>query len=215
VRASGGDGKLELWLRFTLLTAVGTGLGEALQDGFALIAAQSLPAPSTPAQQSMMGVVLVVLGAVEGATLGTAQWFALLPSFERLRPLDWILRTSLLSGLAWFLISVLERAEPAGVARLELASAGTLGGLLLGLALGVAQARVLSRAAVSPVPWMSASVAGWSLGAGVAAITLRGAGAVAESAPGFAEHVARGVIAGGIAGGVGGLALVLFAVAPE
>lgn len=202
------DGTL-LWLRFTVLTGAGAGAAELLQEFYAHIAARALPAASVSTSAWVSASVSFVLGSLAGATLGTAQWIALHRNFEKISPLSWIGRSTLMMALAWLVLAPMRDLGPTALPRVELASLGAVGGVVVGLALGVSQMRALRGSMPWPLPWTSTCVLAWSLGASVTA-ALRGDPSLEAPTRNVALHLAEGLLGGGLAGGASGLVLVLF-----
>lgn len=120
-----------------------------------------------------IGLSLLV-GAVEGACLGTGQWHVLRRVLPEVRAGAWIMATATGGALAWILgMSAGPRVHPIspGATALVLVASG----LLLGGVLGGAQALVLRRRRGLAQAWVLASAMGWMFGllfayAGVAAL---------------------------------------------
>src|SRR5690349_17315647 len=79
----------KLWLRWTVITAVGELLGFSAPA--LVMAAGTVGRWSDTAQT----VAAVLVGAVEGVVLGAAQWLALCHALPRISRRGWVLATAL------------------------------------------------------------------------------------------------------------------------
>jgi hypothetical protein len=193
--------------------------GELLGIGFAAggtVAALSFGGEPT-SWEARFGFWLlsVLLGCVEGASIGAAQWLILRERLPRLTARSWVVATVLVAAAAWALgmlpstfapvsTSGGELVEPPLMAVLGLAAAG---GLVGGLAFGGAQWLVLRRHVDNAGVWVLANAASWTL----AMVWIFLAATAPDATTPAALVVAGGVVAGAAAGatvGVGtGLAL--------
>jgi len=193
-----------LWSRWVVANAVGEalGLGTTALVGLALFAAYG-EATGTLATLAVALAAILAGTAIEGVTVGTAQWLVLR------RPLPGIAWT--LGMLPSTLLALGQEpgeataTEPSALAVYALAF---LMGLVLGPILGCAQWLVLRRHLPRAGLWMPAHALAWAFGmvlvfAVVSAVVDRGLG------PGTIALAILGLAAtGAVVGGVHGLALV-------
>ncbi|MFN8511156.1 MAG: hypothetical protein U0841_00875 [Chloroflexia bacterium] len=213
------DGSGPLWSRWVAANAVGETLG---LGGTALVAAALFPALGEgsgllPAL-AVAAVAIAAGTAIEGLTVGTAQWLVLRQPLPGIAWRTWAGATALGAGVAWTcgmlpstLMSIGEdagqgaAAEPNALVVYALAFAM---GLLLGPVLGFAQWLVLRRHVTGAGLWMPANALAWAFGmvlvfAGVSALFDHGI------SPGSIILATLSLAAtGAVVGGIHGLALV-------
>lgn len=164
------------WIGATVV-AEAIGFAAAMAIGRGVYAAIGGEPTGLAGEALTIGLSLLV-GAVEGACLGTGQWRVLRRVLPEVRAGVWILATATGGALAWVLgMSAgprLHPVSPGGTALVLVAS-----GLLLGGVLGGAQALALRHRRRLACAWVLASAIGWMLGllfayAGVAALPDEG-----------------------------------------
>lgn len=163
-----------IWLAWIGANAVGEllGLGFVFAGGFALFALVGEPTTAAAA----LGLVgaAALLGAVEGAVVGTAQAFVLRPLFPRMARRAWVAATVVGAVVTWLLGMIPSTlgsfqsspAEgpppepPSWLVPLLAAALGAVGGLLL----AAAQGWVLRRHARGAGWWLLANALAWAVG---------------------------------------------------
>lgn len=123
------------------------------------------PTPSGTAAAWALAVV-VAGGLVEGLALGLLQGRVLRGWLVTFRHVRWVVVTVLVAGLGWAIASapsVLSGDEAGPEPSRALVLLGAAGiGIVMGLALGGAQALVLRGAVARPGRWVAASALGWT-----------------------------------------------------
>lgn len=172
--------------------------------GMAAAAGAARAATALPADRTVLAWGLVVAGGlVEGTALGAAQSAALRPDVPHLRRRQWVLVTVAVAGLGWAAVSapaVLggDDGSGAGPAPVVVALGAAGLGLLMGAALGAAQAGALRGVVARPWRWVGVSAAAW-----MPAMVVIFAGATAAPASwSDAAVVALGAGTGALAGAV-------------
>lgn len=103
---------------------------------------------------SGLAFFMPIVGAIEGAVLGSFQAWALG------RDRKWVGVTSLAIGAAWLVGAIASAFEPRASSTLLILGVALLFGLLVGALVGFAQARVAN----ASHRWVVANVAAWSTG---------------------------------------------------
>jgi hypothetical protein len=213
-----------LWGRWVLATAAGEllGLGTTALLGAGLVLTLGLGEGLGP---TLTVAAAMILGgmAVEGATVGVAQWLVLRGPLPRLGWRPWVLATAIGAGAAWALgmipstaMSLLAdgaagtggasgpAAEPSGLLFYGLVA---LMGLVLGPVLGLPQWLVLRRYVALAGWWMPAQSAARALGMIVIFLGTNAIGPEGLTLGVVALLLAALAVAGAVVGAVHGLAL--------
>lgn len=187
--ARGGAG---LWVGWMLATAAGMALGFIP------------PLLLAPGVDLWLFRILVPLWA--GFLVGLFQWAVLRGYLTH--SADWIIN----GGAGWAV------AFSLGLLVIQVLSGsvvGTiLGYILFGIIVGMIQWPVLRREIPSAIPWVLASVVGWSLGALISQLVL-GAVATGDVPTPLLSTAVSSIVTGLVAGGVTGLALIWITRQPE
>jgi len=165
------------------------------------MAASAAAARAADGRSAAPALALLVLGGlVEGAALGLLQARALAPLVDRGRRRAWALVTVLVAGLGWAAgsaASILAGDDSGGAPPFGLVLLGAaMLGLVMGAALGAAQAAVLRQVVRHPQRWVAASAAGWAV---AMPIIFAGATSAGRSWPWLAV-VVYGALTGALAG---------------
>jgi hypothetical protein len=191
-------------LRWTGFCAAAEAIGMAASAAAARIADTVVGGAPTTSVALIALAIIVAGGLVEGVALGVAQ-AAGLAAWLTGRRGRWILVTVLVAGLGWAAASApavlsddADGAEPALVTVLA-ATAGL--GLVMGAALGAAQALVLRGRVPHPWRWTVGSALGWTV---AMPVVFLGAGLTGAQWP-LVAVVAAGAVTGLAAGGAFGL----------
>lgn len=152
--------------RWTVLCAVAEGIGMTAAAAAAKTGQSLVGEPSGGRDAAVVLGLVVAGGLVEGLALGVAQASGLASWLTHRRRVGWVLTTLAVAGVGWAAASapsVLE--EPGGTGpSFLLVVLGAMGiGLLMGAALGAAQALVLRGVVPHPWLWVSANVTAWVL----------------------------------------------------
>lgn len=205
------------WVRWVLANGLGELVGLGLvAAGTWLFAVDALESGQTVPTLTAAAFV-VVLGAVEGAVVGIAQW-SVLKLRVRVAPGSWIGATAIGAIIAWLLGMVPSTlvalgapnevaAPPEPSMGLILAMAGMMG-LVLGVILALPQWLVLRRALPDAGWWIPANSAAWLVGMPV---IFLGVGLLGEdSAAGTVVAVVAATLglAGSLVGAVHGMVLI-------
>jgi hypothetical protein len=179
-----------LWLRWTIGSALGGGVGLALGLTAAIA---GVAAASTAGAILALGLG----GALIGAILAAAQWVSV---GDRVR-LDW--RWVAVTALGWALgmpvgVAIGLLAPPAPSLALSLVPMGVVSGLLV----GTGQWLLLRRHGLSPVQWIGSSVGAYVASHGVGGLALAAGPTIAGAEP--VGWLVGSALAGLLSGLVGG-----------
>ncbi len=192
---------------WTAAIAVGEAVGLASAAGVSRAVSSWSAEPGLRGSVGLALLLVVGAGLVEGLALGSAQGWVLGRWLPRLRRARFVVVTTLVAGLGWAAgaaPALLGPDQPdAGGPSVALLVLGAIGvGLVMGTALGLAQAWALRPAVRHAAAWVVASTLAWPV---VMVVVLVGA-----SLPGqdwaWSTVVATGAATGALAGGVLGLA---------
>ena len=207
-----------LWLRWVAANAAGEFVGLGLLSLVAILVVSVVVGdPSGLSFDVGFAVLLVALGTLEGAVVGTFQWTVLRRRLPSVASRDWVGATAIGAFVAWALGMAPSTLQFGGVAPagmpvdpggpLLVALAAAMGAVL-GLVLAGPQWFVLRRHVNRAWWWFPANAAGWAVGMPV---VFLGVGAAAEGGFGLASAavvLAAVALAGAVVGAVHGLALV-------
>ncbi len=187
------------WLRWVLASIVAGALGMALGDfpsGVGLLRGTDLSDVSGWTE----GWAVVVAGLLVGAVFGTMQWLVLRRGIGGLR---WWLPATI-AGFTFAFVIVWSIGGAGGSAEYAhhalphvLDPAGTLGGAVMGLLLGLTQWFVLRREQSAAVWWVLASLVGFVLG-WLAAVAVPSDGPETHFIGGLAFGAVYGVVTGSV-----------------
>jgi hypothetical protein len=166
--------KTLLWYRWVAANALGElfGLGMTFAAGYAVIAL--FGEAHSPAGTLAQFLLMTATGAIEGAIVGQAQWWAMRPAFPSLTRRTWLVATILGALAAWFLVSLpftlidmgaQARGQPAQeppLAAVLLVAAGM--GMVAGVILSFFQWRALRQIVSQARVWIPANALAWALG---------------------------------------------------
>ena len=149
--------------RWVGASAVGEAIGLVAANAVNVLVVPSFGVPEGR-ERLAVSALMIVAGALEGACLGAMQHVVLRRVLPGIRAVDWIAATSVGFAAGWLvgaLASFLEpSAEPGPVVVVGLA---LLTGLMLGAAVGLAQAVVLWRHGVAVGRWLALTAGAWSI----------------------------------------------------
>ena len=166
--------RLSFWGRWVVANAAGEliGLGTVALAGWMLVSFSGTE--ETLLQHTLFALVMILLGACEGAVVGAAQAWVLVPRFPGLRKGEWVRATALGALVAWSLgmlpsTLMAAGAETSGQTPPEPGAAAVYGfaallGAVAGLILALFQWRVLRRRLSGAGGWLAANAAAWALG---------------------------------------------------
>jgi hypothetical protein len=221
-------GEVSLWLRWVFANAVGEalGLGTTALIGAAIVS--SLGEGTSVLATLALAAVAVLAGTlVEGAVVGTAQWWVLRGPLPGIRWRTWAVGTSAGAFIAWLLgmipstvLSLGADSGGAGAAPAEPSNTVVLAlaflmGLVLGPVLGFAQWLVLRRFVSHAALWMPANAFAWAFGM---VVIFAGIDPAISGGFGFLSVAIIALTlacAGAVVGAIHGLALVWLLQPPE
>lgn len=210
---------LKLWLQWIAANALGEllGLGTVGSLGF-LIASKFDESVSRGATISF-ALLMIMLGAFEGAVIGWAQWLVLRRIVNRLSIRDWVLASLIGAVMAWTLgmlpstiVNLGSQGQSTSLdfSEVQIILLASLMGVILGIILALPQWLVLRKYVVRAGWWFGANSLAWAFGMPLVFLV---AGAVPEGAVAFqviATMLLTIAAAGGIVGAIHGLVLVWF-----
>jgi hypothetical protein len=180
--------------------------------GMTAAAAAARTADGLQHQVAPVAVLAVVVsgGLVEGVALGTLQAWVLRPVMGDAAARRWALVTVFVAGLGWAVASAPAVFAPEGgqepsSASIVAAAAGL--GVLMGAALGAAQAAVLRGRVLRPWRWVGISVVGWTAAMPVIFIGATMPSAQTATPMVIAAGTVTGMLAGAALGVVTGILL--------
>jgi hypothetical protein len=152
--------------RWVFLCALAEAIGMTAAAGATLLAEAIIPAPRSPFANTLVLVLIVGGGLIEGIALGVLQSAGLVrwvPAFSRRR---WILWTTLVAGLGWAAASAPAQfaasADTSPPSLIVLVGGALLLGALMGSLLGAAQAGGFRGKVARPWRWIGISVLAWA-----------------------------------------------------
>lgn len=182
---------------------VGVGLARAIEAAMGAFAGLALAG------------VMILVGTLEGAVVGIAQWLVLRRPIRNISGRAWVLATAIGAFVAWTLgmipSTLMSAGADAAAPPVEMSDTVMYGlaalmGFALGPILGFPQWLVLRRHVRKAGWWVLANAAAWAVGMPVVFV---GAGSVPPGGFGLiAVGIATGACAGTVVGAVHGLALV-------
>lgn len=189
---------------------VGFGLG--FGTGAALVAL--FPPAEGVAGLGITIAVAAVAGAIEGLTVGIAQWRVLRTVLARVTGRQWVGATVLGAVIAWIAGMMIGSnagevfADGGDPGVLMMVAAGASIGALAGVLLALPQWLVLRRAASSAALWIPAHALGWAVGIVISFVGVDLAGRATSMALSVGVIAASAVAMGAAAAAISGLALV-------
>lgn len=161
------------WLRWVAANALGELLGLAPAALAGLILARVLVESGGAAAALAAMLIFCILGALEGAVVGLAQWLVLRRRLPEVTRRSWVLATLIGAVLAWLLGMLPSTlgslfAGPSGLADAQLDGGGVhlraaAMGAVLGAVLAFPQWRVLRRVVARSGWWLAANALAWGV----------------------------------------------------
>ena len=207
----------KLWLQWLAANALGEllGLGTVAVIGF-LMTSKFEKSVGRGATISF-ALLMIVLGAFEGAVIGLAQWLVLRRIVNRLSSRSWVVASLIGAVMAWTLgmlpsslMNLTSQGESTSpdLSEVPIILLASFMGVILGIILALPQWIVLRKYVVHAGWWFGANSVAWAFGM---PLVFSVAGTVPEGAAAFqvlATMLLTIAAAGGIVGAIHGLVLV-------
>jgi hypothetical protein len=159
---------MSIWLRWVVANVVGEIVGFGLAAAVGGLVVLTLRGLNGAVAFAAGVVGLVLIGTIEGAAVGQAQWLALRPSLPRLAQRRWLLATIAGAIVAWGTGMGLGTAAGDSQGLAESTQATIVGAVVIGIVAGVllsaAQWLVLRRLVAHAGWWVPAHAAAWAIG---------------------------------------------------
>lgn len=208
--------RLKLWLQWIVANALGELLGLGTVGVMGLLITSKLGESVSRESTIFFALLMIILGAFEGAVIGLAQWLVLRRIVNRLSSRSWVLASLMGAVSAWILgmlpstiisLSSQEKSSSPDFNEAQIMLLAVVMGMVLGIILALPQWMVLRKYTWRAGWWFGANSIAWAFGMPLVFLV---AGTVTEGAAIFQIIVTMLLTiaaAGGIVGAIHGIVL--------
>ena len=215
--------RLKLWLQWIVANALGELVGLGTIGVIGLLIASNWGESVSKESTIFFALLMIILGAFEGAVIGFAQWLVLRRIVNRLSSRSWVLASLIGATSAWILgmlpstiisLSTQEESSSPDFNDAQIVLLAVVMGVVLGIILALPQWMVLHKYARRAGWWFGANSIAWAFGIPLIFLV---AGTVPEDAAVFQIIVSMLLTvtaAAGIVGAIHGLVL-MWVISPK
>ncbi len=209
--------RLRLWLQWITANAIGELLGLGTVGVIGFLLASKFEESVGWVSAISFPLLMIILGAFEGAVLGLAQWLVLRKIINRLSRRSWVFASLTGAVMAWALGMLLStimnltsqnESRSPDFSEIQIMLVASAMGIILGIILALPQWIVLRKYVERASWWLGANSVAWAFGMPLIFLV---AGTVPEGEAAFqvmAKMLLTIAAAGGIVGAIHGLVLV-------